>query len=80
LKSRGREALRMREDFLGREFGRTEMVPEFEKFILLQVIDEKWMDHLHELDSLKEGIRRRAYAQKDPLVEYKREAFGLLRT
>jgi len=43
----------------------------------LQVIDEKWMDHLHELDSLKEGIHYRAYAQKDPLVEYKREAFGL---
>jgi len=41
------------------------------------VIDEKWMDHLHELDSLKEGIHLRAYAQKDPLVEYKREAFGL---
>jgi preprotein translocase subunit SecA len=54
-----------------------EMVAEFEKFILLQVIDEKWMDHLHELDSLKEGIHLRAYAQKDPLVEYKREAFTL---
>jgi preprotein translocase subunit SecA len=35
------------------------------------------MDHLHELDSLKEGIHLRAYAQKDPLVEYKREAFTL---
>jgi preprotein translocase subunit SecA len=53
------------------------LVREFEKFVLLQVIDEKWMDHLHELDSLKEGIHYRAYAQKDPLVEYKREAFGL---
>jgi preprotein translocase subunit SecA len=76
-KSRAHEALRMREDFLGREFNNPEMVPEFEKFILLQVIDEKWMDHLHELDSLKEGIHLRAYAQKDPLVEYKREAFAL---
>jgi len=76
-KTRAHEALRMREDFLGREFSNPEMVPEFEKFILLQVIDEKWMDHLHELDSLKEGIHLRAYAQKDPLVEYKREAFGL---
>jgi len=77
LKSRAHEALRMREDFLGREFANPDMVPEFEKFVLLQVIDEKWMDHLHELDSLKEGIHLRAYAQKDPLVEYKREAFAL---
>ena len=77
VKSRAHEALRMREDFLGREFNNPEMVPEFEKFVLLQVIDEKWMDHLHELDSLKEGIHLRAYAQKDPLVEYKREAFTL---
>jgi preprotein translocase subunit SecA len=77
LKSRAHEALRMREDFLGREFNNPDMVPEFEKFVLLQVIDEKWMDHLHELDSLKEGIHLRAYAQKDPLVEYKREAFTL---
>jgi preprotein translocase subunit SecA len=76
-KTRAHEALRMRMDFLGREFNNPEMVPEFEKFILLQVIDEKWMDHLHELDSLKEGIHLRAYAQKDPLVEYKREAFSL---
>jgi preprotein translocase subunit SecA len=77
VKSRAHEALRMREDFLGREFNNPDMVPEFEKFVLLQVIDEKWMDHLHELDSLKEGIHLRAYAQKDPLVEYKREAFAL---
>jgi len=77
VRSRAHEALRMREDFLGREFNSPSMVAEFEKFILLQVIDEKWMDHLHELDSLKEGIHLRAYAQKDPLVEYKREAFSL---
>jgi len=77
VRERAREALRMREDFLGREFNTPDMVPEFEKFVLLQVIDEKWMDHLHELDSLKEGIHLRAYAQKDPLVEYKREAFNL---
>jgi preprotein translocase subunit SecA len=77
VRARAHEALRMREDFLGREFNNPSMVTEFEKFILLQVIDEKWMDHLHELDSLKEGIHLRAYAQKDPLVEYKREAFTL---
>jgi preprotein translocase subunit SecA len=44
---------------------------------MLQTIDEKWMDHLHELDSLKEGIHYRAYAQRDPLIEYKKEAFTL---
>ncbi|MBP9865031.1 MAG: preprotein translocase subunit SecA [Candidatus Omnitrophica bacterium] len=46
-------------------------------YILLQVIDSKWKDHLYALDNLKEGIGLRAYAQKDPLVEYKREAFSL---
>ena len=76
-KATARESLRAREDLLARDLNNPNLVREFEKFILLQVIDEKWMDHLHELDSLKEGIHYRAYAQKDPLVEYKREAFGL---
>jgi preprotein translocase subunit SecA len=74
---RAREALRAREDMLAHDLANPDLVREFEKFVLLQVIDEKWMDHLHELDSLKEGIHYRAYAQKDPLVEYKREAFTL---
>ncbi len=47
------------------------------QLIMLQSIDEKWMDHLRELDNLKEGIHLRSYAQKDPLVEYKQEAFQL---
>jgi len=76
-KARARESLRAREDLLARDLNNPDLVREFEKFVLLQVIDEKWMDHLHELDSLKDGILYRAYAQKDPLVEYKREAFGL---
>jgi preprotein translocase subunit SecA len=76
-KSKVREALDAREDFLARELGGEQYVREFEKFVMLQTIDEKWMDHLHELDSLKEGIHYRAYAQKNPLVEYKREAFEL---
>jgi preprotein translocase subunit SecA len=75
--AKAREALDAREEFLARQLNNPELVREFEKFVLLQVIDEKWMDHLHELDSLKEGIHYRAYAQKDPLVEYKREAFTL---
>ena len=41
------------------------------------VIDTKWKEHLYQLDSLREGIGLRAYGQRDPLVEYKREAFGL---
>jgi preprotein translocase subunit SecA len=48
---------------------------EVERRVLLAIIDEKWRDHLHEIDILKEGIYLRAYAQKDPLLEYKGEAF-----
>ena len=48
-----------------------------ERFILLQVIDSKWKEHLYSLDNLREGIHLRAYGQRDPLVEYKREAFQL---
>ncbi len=48
-----------------------------EKMVSLQVIDEKWRDHLREMDDLKEGIHLRAYGQKDPIVEYKTEAFNM---
>ncbi|MBH72026.1 MAG: preprotein translocase subunit SecA [Pelagibacteraceae bacterium] len=48
-----------------------------EKSFLLQIIDHSWKDHLLFLDYLKQGISLRAYGQKDPLNEYKREAFGL---
>ncbi len=48
-----------------------------ERDILLSVIDSKWIDYLHNLDALREGIGLRAYGQKDPLMEYKREAFEL---
>jgi len=57
----------------------SELFNEFAKYIMLQSIDEKWMDHLYELDYLREGIYLRSYAQKDPLVEYKQEAFELFR-
>jgi preprotein translocase subunit SecA len=46
-----------------------------ERMILLQIMDSRWKDHLYSLDHLKEGISYRAYGQKDPLVEYKRESF-----
>lgn len=48
-----------------------------EKMVTLQVIDEKWKDHLREMDDLKEGIHMRAYGQKDPLIEYKGESFRM---
>jgi preprotein translocase subunit SecA len=47
----------------------------FERFLVLRVIDDEWKDHLYEMDMLKEGIHLRAYGQKDPLMEYKREAY-----
>lgn len=50
---------------------------EFEKGIMLKVVDMKWMEHLDNMDMLKEGINLRAYGQKNPLVEYKFEAFEM---
>jgi preprotein translocase subunit SecA len=48
-----------------------------EKFIMLQVVDQLWKDHLLAIDHLKEGIGLRGYGQRDPLVEYKKESFEL---
>ena len=48
-----------------------------EKSLLLQLLDQSWKDHLLQLDHLRQGINLRAYAQRDPLNEYKREAFQL---
>ena len=50
---------------------------ELEKAIMLRVVDSKWMDHLDAMDALKEGINLRAYGQKNPLVEYKFEAYEM---
>jgi len=57
-------------------FGR-EVMRMAEKSLLLQILDQHWKDHLLSLDHLRQGINLRAYAQKDPLNEYKREAFSL---
>src|SRR5690606_38863050 len=54
-----------------------ELVHAMERSAVLSVIDDKWMEHLRELDSVKEGIGLRAFGQKDPLLEYKREAFHM---
>ncbi len=54
-----------------------EVMRETERLIMLHVIDGQWKDHLLSMDHLKEGIGLRGYGQKDPLVEYKKESFGL---
>jgi preprotein translocase subunit SecA len=48
-----------------------------ERFVMLQVVDQQWKDHLLAIDHLKEGIGLRGYGQRDPLVEYKKESFEL---
>jgi preprotein translocase subunit SecA len=48
---------------------------EIEKYIMLRIIDSKWMDHIDAMDQLRNGINLRAYGQRDPLIEYKFEAF-----
>ena len=54
-----------------------EIMGQIEKYAVLSVIDLRWREHLREIDSLREGINLRAYGQKDPLLEYKQEAFRL---
>ena len=58
-------------------FSHTNIMRNIEKDILLRVVDNKWIDHLHNIDMLRDGIGLRAYGQKDPLIEYKREAYDL---
>ena len=48
-----------------------------ERWIILSTIDEKWKDHLYEMDALREGVSLQAYGQKDPLIVYKKEAFEM---
>ncbi|MCS7164484.1 MAG: preprotein translocase subunit SecA [Thermodesulfovibrio sp.] len=67
-----KEAYELKEQKIG-----TNLMREIEKMVFLHVIDSKWKDHLLRIDHLKEGIGLRGYAQRDPLVEYKKEAFEL---
>jgi preprotein translocase subunit SecA len=57
-----------------------DVLSQFEKSIILQTIDNHWREHLAAMDSLRQGIHLRGYAQKDPKQEYKREAFELFAT
>jgi preprotein translocase subunit SecA len=60
------------------EFG-PELMRDIERFLLLQIIDQRWREHLYDMDYLREGIHLRGFAQIEPLVAYKNEAFDLFR-
>ena len=60
-----------------KEFPQEELIREAERVILLRVIDTKWMDHIDDMDQLRQGIGLAAYGQKDPLVEYRMNGFGM---
>jgi preprotein translocase subunit SecA len=62
---------------LGQRHGAERLGERLLSHLMLQVLDEKWKDHLFELDHLRTGIQYRAWGQKDPLVEYKKEAFEM---
>lgn len=59
------------------EFPEAEMIREAERVILLKVIDRKWMDHIDDMDQMRQSIGLRAYGQRDPLVEYKFAGFDM---
>ena len=59
------------------EFPESEQLRELERVILLKVVDNKWMDHIDDMDQLREGIGLQAYGQKDPKVEYKMAAYEM---
>ncbi|MFD2764199.1 preprotein translocase subunit SecA [Micromonospora eburnea] len=75
LKENAHAAYDRREEQLGEE-----AVRQLERMVLLQVIDRKWREHLYEMDYLQEGISLRAYAQRDPVIEYQREGFDMFAT
>ncbi len=67
-----KEKYQEKEDLVG-----PDVMRQTERIVMLQVIDNQWKDHLLSMDELKQGIGNRAYAQKDPLVEYKKESYEL---
>ncbi|MGI1657405.1 MAG: preprotein translocase subunit SecA [Desulfitobacterium sp.] len=72
LLDKARAHYKTREEAFGEEIMR-----EIERAVMLQVVDKKWMDHLDAMDMLREGIGLRAYGQKNPLVEYRHEAYDM---
>jgi preprotein translocase subunit SecA len=80
LQHAGREAFRTKIDSwdeLGNRHNAEKLAERLLSHVMLQVLDEKWKDHLFELDHLRTGIQYRAWGQKDPLIEYKKEAFDM---
>ena len=79
-RAEGEETFGRKIKYLG-DFGKTIGIPEVDSQVLsqvmLSVLDERWKDHLYDLDQLRNAIQYRAWGQKDPLVEYKREAFEM---
>ena len=59
------------------EFPQAEMIRELERVILLKTIDRKWMDHIDDMDQLRQGIGLQAYGQRDPVVEYKMSGYEM---
>ena len=59
------------------EFPNPEAIRELERVILLKVIDRKWMDHIDDMEQLRQGIGLQAYGQRDPLVEYKMSGYDM---
>jgi preprotein translocase subunit SecA len=72
LMERLRQKYQEKEDLVG-----ADVMRQTERIVMLQVIDNQWKDHLLSMDELKQGIGNRAYGQKDPLVEYKKESYKL---
>ncbi|MCQ2518216.1 MAG: preprotein translocase subunit SecA [Lachnospiraceae bacterium] len=62
------------------EFPQAETIREIERVVLLKAIDRKWMNHIDDMDQLRQGIGMMAYAQRDPLVEYKMSGFDMFDT
>jgi preprotein translocase subunit SecA len=79
IKERITAAVRQRMAAKTANFG-PEVMRGLEKQVLLLVLDRQWKDHLLSLDHLRQGVQLRAYGQRDPLIEYKREAFDLFET
>ena len=80
MKAEGEAAFQRKISYLS-DFGRTINIADVDSQVLSQVmltvLDERWKDHLYDLDQLRNAIQYRAWGQKDPLVEYKREAFDM---
>ena len=60
-----------------KEIGDEERMRELERVVMLRVIDQKWMDHIDDMDQMRQGIGLHAYAQRDPLIEYKFAAYDM---